>query len=187
MGLLGRIKEFFGRRKEGKKSMKAAKERAAQYLQMSVDDLRGLSDEELFDAISGRTEHHVSAFEKWEDGVSALNDSQKIFYAVNWLDMEVNNGGLCQFFVNSSRLVAPWVSEYMGIIGADAHKKLYDDFMRKNKIDPNDLASFAITDAEEFEKQNERYPFDEYDQAFFDLEPLQTFLTNYAKAHLEDF
>ena len=42
------------------------------------------------------------------------------------LETEVNNGGLCQFFVNSSRIVAPFVSEYMAIVGAF---ELYLDFI----------------------------------------------------------
>ena len=45
----------------------------------------------------------VDGFDAWEEGVNSLNSSQKLFYCVNWLETEVNNGGLCQFFVNSRR------------------------------------------------------------------------------------
>ena len=54
-------------------------------------------------------------------------------YVAAILDMEIQNGGLCQFFVNSSRMVAPIVSEYMSIIGATEHKNLYDTFIEKKK------------------------------------------------------
>jgi len=101
--------------------------------------------------------------------------------------MEVNNGGLCQFFVNSSRMVAPLVSEYMGIIGAADHKKLYDDFTSKYGIDLNDLSSFDIEEAAEFEEQNQRYPFDEYDDAFYDMEPLETYLKKFIRENVKDF
>ncbi len=37
--------------------------------------------------------------------------------------MEVNNGGLCQFFVNSSREFAPDLSAALDAIGALEHKK----------------------------------------------------------------
>ena len=159
----------------------------AVYLQMSVDELRALSDEELFYAIMVRTERKVDGFEDWEEGVNSLNFQQKVFYSVNWLEIEVNNGGLCQFFVNSSRMVAPLVSEYMAVIGADEHKRLYDDFVQQNGIDLCELSSFDVDDLEEFAEQYDRYPFDDYDDAFYEAEPLETYLTKYARENLNDF
>ena len=159
----------------------------AEYLRMSVDELRALSDEELFYAVMVRTERKVDGFENWEEGVNSLNFHQKVFYSVNWLEIEVNNGGLCQFFVNSSRMVAPFVSEYMAVIGADEHKRLYDDFVRQNGIDLCELSSFDVDDLEEFAEQYDRYPFDDYDDAFYEAEPLETYLTKYARENLNDF
>ena len=159
----------------------------AEYLRMSVDELRALSDEELFYAVMVRTERKVDGFEDWEEGVNSLNFQQKVFYSVNWLEIEVNNGGLCQFFVNSSRMVAPFVSEYMAVIGADEHKRLYDDFVQQNGIDLCELSSFDVDDLEEFAEQYDRYPFDDYDDAFYEAEPLETYLTKYAREHLNDF
>ena len=159
----------------------------AEYLRMSVDELRALSDEELFYAVIVRTERKVDGFENWEEGVNSLNFHQKVFYSVNWLEIEVNNGGLCQFFVNSSRMVAPLVSEYMAVIGADEHKRLYDDFVQQNGIDLCDLSSFDVDDLEEFAEQYDRYPFDDYDDAFYEAEPLETYLTKYARENLNDF
>ncbi len=159
----------------------------AAYLQMSVDELRTLSDEELFYAVMVRTERKVDGFEDWEEGVNSLNFYQKVFYSVNWLEIEVNNGGLCQFFVNSSRMVAPFVSEYMAVIGADEHKRLYDDFVQQNGIDLCELSSFDVDDLEEFAEQYDRYPFDDYDDAFYEAEPLETYLTKYARENLNYF
>ena len=159
----------------------------AVYLQMSVDELRALSDEELFYAVMVRTERKVDSFEDWDEGVNSLNFHQKVFYSVNWLEIEVNNGGLCQFFVNSSRMVAPLVSEYMAVIGADEHKRLYDDFVQQNGIDLCELSSFDVDDLEEFAEQYDRYPFDDYDDAFYEAEPLETYLTKYARENLNDF
>jgi hypothetical protein len=187
MGLFGSIKEIFRLHKVLKESIKEAKEKEALYLNMSHEEMANLSDDELFDAVLTRTETKVDAFEEWEDGVNALNNSQKIFYAVNWLEIEVNNGGLCQFFVNSSRMVAPYVSEYMGIIGAIEHKNLFDKFVNENNIDLTDLSSFDVEEADEFEEQTERYPFDDYDDAFYDMESLETYLKKFAREHLQDF
>ena len=119
MGLFSAIKNMIKFRKELKKSIEEAKENEKRYLEMTVEELSALSDDELFEAVTARTESKVDSFDEWECGVNSLNPSQKIFYSVNWLEMEVNNGGLCQFFVNSSRMVAPLVSEYMGIILTD--------------------------------------------------------------------
>lgn len=187
MGLFSMIKDGFRFQKELRKSIKEAREAQKRYPGMTTEELSALSDDELFEAATVRTENKVGSFEEWEDGVNALNPSQKIFYSVSWLETEVNNGGLCQFFVNSSRMVAPLVSEYMGIIGAADHKKLFDDFISGNNIDLNDLSYFDMEDVEEFEEQNQRYPFAEYDNAFYNTEPLETFLKAFIRENIKDF
>lgn len=187
MGLFKAMKEMIRFRKELKKALSEENTQNERFLAMTTDELSNLTDDELFDAVLVRTEHKVDQYEQWEDGVNALNPNQKIFYSVNWLETEVNNGGLCQFFVNSSRMVAPFVSAYMGIIGADAHKKLFDGFVAKNEIDLTDLSSFDTDDADAFEAQTQRYPFDDYDDAFYEMEPLETYLKKFTRDHLSDF
>lgn len=162
-------------------------EKTKKYLALTADELREIPDDELFDAVLCRTEHIVDGFDDMTEGINALNESQRILYSVNYLEIEVNNGGLCQFFVNSSRVVAPYVSEYLGIIGADEHKKLYDGFVSANKIDLNDLSSFEIGSVRDYEKQTKRYPFDDFDNAYYELRSLEEYLTVFAKAHIEDF
>lgn len=111
-------------------------------------------------------------------------------------DMEVNNGGLCQYFVNSSRAGAPRLSEFLKEINAKKHKKLFDDFIRKNKIDVNDLDNFIIEHEEaelgkissvsDDEKYYEKYksnPFDDFDSEFYNLyreENLEDLIKEYA-------
>ena len=187
MGLFSSIKQAIALRKQLKASFKEQTEKEAAYLQMSNSELSQLSDDELFSAVWARTENIVSSKEDLSEGFLSLNEKQRIFYAVNYLEMEVNNGGLCQFFVNSSRIVAPFVSEYMGIIGATEHKKLYDTFVEKHKINTQDLSSFDCENVEVFQSQYGRYPFDEYDDAFCELEPLQTYLTQFIKENIEEF
>ncbi len=157
------------------------------YIKMSVSELSQLSDDELFTAVWTRTENIVSYNEDLLEGFNSLNEEQRVFYAVNYLEMEVNNGGLCQFFVNSSRMVAPLVSEYMGIIGATEHKELYDVFIEKYQIKTYDLSSFDCETAEAFQSQHERYPFDEFDDAFYRLEPLQNYLISFIKKNIAKF
>lgn len=183
MGLFSFIKQAIAFRK----SFKEQAQRDAAYLQMSTEELATLPDDEMFSAVWIRTENIVSSKEDLLEGFNSLNDQQRVFYAVNYLEMEVNNGGLCQFFVNSSRMVAPIVSEYMGIIGAIEHKKLYNAFIEKHQINTNDLSLFDSDTIEVFQSQYERYPFDEYDDAFYELEPLQNHLISYVKKHIEKF
>ncbi|MBR5453625.1 MAG: DUF4375 domain-containing protein [Clostridia bacterium] len=181
------IKEMIGFRKALKRSIKEQKERESNYLRMSTEELAALSDDELFDAVLTRTEKIISDYEDIKDGFDAFNNEQRIFYGVSYLEAEVNNGGLCQFFVNSSRIVAPFVSGYMEIIGAAEHKNLYDAFIAKHRINVNELSSFDSETSEEFVAQYERYPFDDYDDAFYELEPLQNCLIPFIKKHIDKF
>jgi hypothetical protein len=187
MGLFGAIKAFFALRKNLAKELEEIREREARYPVMTTDELAALDDEELFEAVNVRTENKVDSFEELTEGFHSLNASQKVFYALNWLEMEVNNGGLCQFFVNSSRVAAPFVSEYMGVVGADAHKKLFDEFIKKSNINVTELSFFDIEKIEEFEEKAESYPFDDYDEAYYEMEPLQTYLQKYIREHVADF
>lgn len=180
MGIFGLIKSIVVSAKEERKKGKL-------YLNMSKEDMASLSDEDLFEAAVIRTDNKVDGFDDIEEGFRSLNDSQKVLYVLNYFEAEVNNGGLCQFFVNQSRALAPYVSEYMGVVGAEEHKKLFDDFVSENKIDLTDLSSFIIYSVKDFDVQNQRYPFDEYDDAFYDLEPIEAFLEKYVREHSEDF
>ncbi len=157
------------------------------YLQMTTEELRQLPDEKLFYAVVVRIDDKVDAFDNIKDGINSLNEKERIVYAVNYFEMEVNNGGICQFFVNTSRVVAPLVSEYMGIIGAGEHKKLYDDFISQNSIDVSDLSSFDSETAEDFSAQYQRYPFNDYDNKFYKMATLESYLTAFIKSNIEYF
>lgn len=151
MGLFGFIKSV---RNEMKK--------LELYKKMTVEELKELSEEDLRDALSERliAEEDKNA---WEVNVCLVGfkGAKRIYYIVNYFDMEVQNGGLCQFFVNSSRDVAPYVIECLNTIGAINYKKLLSDFIEEHNINLQDLNSFMIEDVEEYEAQTERYPFDD--------------------------
>ena len=181
--MAGFFKRFFALFRPVKKAKKDQK----LYLAMSSDELKSLSDDELFSAVLDRTESKVDKYENISDGVKSLSGVQRIFYVSSYYEMEVMNGGLCQFFVNSSREVAPELSECLDAIGADEHKKLFDSFIKDNNIDVHDLSSFIIDDVSKFEAQNNRYPFDEFDNAFYELKPIQDLLIPYIKEHISEF
>lgn len=157
------------------------------YVSMPEGSLTELPDDELIFAATARADSVINKYTEFADGLKDLNDEQRLVYALNSLEMEVNNGGLCQFFVNSSRAFANAVSEYMEIVGAEEHRALYDGFVSKYEIDLEDLSSFDSDTSEEFIMQYERYPFDEYDDAFYQLAPLETYLIPYIKANIDRF
>ena len=101
------------------------------------------------------------------------------------LNSEVNNGGLCQFFVNSSRAFAPFVSESLFAVGADKTKELFDNFISENNIDLKDLNSFIITDLSEFAEQNQRYPFDDFDNKYYEIGEINHLLIKYARENID--
>lgn len=160
---------------------------AKRYVNMSVEEFSSLPDEKLLEAAVARAEKKVYECEDMIEGISLLNEAQKILFCINCFDMEIQNGGLCQFFVNPSCVMAPFVSEYLEAIGANDHKKLFDDFVAQNQIDLTDLSSFEIDDVSEYESQTERYPFDDFDDAYCDLEPLENFLKAYVKKQITEF
>ena len=156
------------------------------YRKMTLQELERLSDDELFEAIAARMQGIADAKESLADVLYGFNDSQLAFFSGMWYEGEVNNGGLCQFFVNSSSVIAPIISDVLRIIGAEDHEKLYSEFIRSNGIDVKDLSSFKIQAAEEFATQEKRYPFDAFDFAFYQMKPVQHYLTVFARAHLSE-
>ena len=63
--------------------------------QMTMEDLAALSDEELSEALTVRMldeEGNMSA----DECLEVFQGAKRIFYIVNYFDMEIQNGGLCQ-------------------------------------------------------------------------------------------
>lgn len=76
------------------------------------------------------------------------------------------------------------------MIGALQYEKLFREFTEKHKIDLNELTSFEIDEVEEYEEQMEKYPFEEFDDLYYELdenEPLEELLIKYVKLHIEEF
>ncbi len=144
------------------------------------EDILALDDGDFFDAIECVCEDAVFDIKD-----STINEEQKFVYSLIKLEAEVNNGGLCQFFVNSSRECAPYVSKALEVIGATSLKELYDNFINSNNIDVNDLSSFKISGIEDFEKQTQRYDFESFDDKFYEDENLHSQIIEYSRNNLE--
>lgn len=164
-------------------------QRRQRYAQMTTEELKALPDHELVTAVQERAERHVDSFgmERVEQraGYLDLSDPQRTAYTLYWYENEVMNGGLCQFLTNSSRMVAPYVSQALQAVGAEEHRKLFDDFIRRHEIDLDDLSSIASEDEEEAEEQ-QQYPYEEFDTPFYELETLERYVVDYLKAHMDE-
>lgn len=117
-----------------------------------------------------------------DDDISQLDENEKIFYVLYYFNAEWQNGGLCQFFVNSSKRYAPLISEYLEIVGALEHKKIFDNFIKDNNINLYDLSFFTHDENTEYQDLCNAYPFDEFDDAFYDLGELDDYLEAFMKA-----
>lgn len=151
---------------------------------ITLSEAAALSDEELTVCVSCRLED-VDYSE-----LAALPEPARFLCALNAYQAEVNNGGLCQYFVNSSRDTAPYLEKALSAVGAERHWEQFHDFMESNRIDVNDLSDFILEDIDEFEEKCELYAFDEFDTAFYELEAeesLEALSAAYIRNHLSDF
>ena len=114
-----------------------------------------------------------------DDDLELLTHKEQVFFVLSIYDMEINNGGLCQFFVNSSRAYAKLVIPSLKELGALEHLKLYQDFIQVNKVDLDNLEIFDMDDLEEFAEKNRLYPFDEFDDNYYNLKPLCDYLEEF--------
>lgn len=186
MGIFRRMKNCVTTLRDLKKLAAEAEECRPTADKLTTAEMKALPDDVLLETVWERVEKRLADYEEPEERLRALNEPQRVVWVLWMLDMEVNNGGLCQFFVNSSRAAASWVSDCMALVGADEHRQLYDDFVARNQLDLTDLSSFDVRRVSDYKKQCQRLPFDEYDEHFYRLEPLEMYLKPYIRAHLEE-
>ena len=151
------------------------------------EKLLELPDDQLFEAVYF---YNLDLVESYPDEVNALSQispERRVAYILSIFDMELQNGGMCQFFVNSSRFLAPYIDECLQAVGAEEHRKLFVKFVADNQIDLYNLDSFRISRVEEYTAQAKRYDFDAFDNSFFELSPLQDFIVAYIKANISEF
>ena len=178
---------FISLLKEVRNSVKEMKEREQKYIAMSTEELSALNDEELFSAISDRVDDEIYYSDDVESALANANKQKQIFYTAYWYEAEVNNGGLCQYFANSSRATAPYLSEALEIIGAIKHKEHFDKFIDDNNIDVNDLSMFECEDVDEFEEKTKIFDFDKFDEKFYELGSIEEYLVKYARENIDKF
>ena len=151
------------------------------------EDLLNLSDARLYEQVYIQTLDLVWSYEDEETALASMSDACRTVYVLSIFDMEIQNGGLCQFFVNPSRLLAPYVDECLETVQAYDHQALFSEFVTDNQIDLTHLESFAADNVGEYAEQAKCYDFDAFDRAYVALTPLQNSIVTYIKAHIEEF
>ncbi len=149
--------------------------------------LQELSDDQLYETVYLETLDLVYSFPSEQTALKKMPAERRVFYIVSMYDMEVQNGGLCQFFTNSTRVLVPALEECLEAVGATDHQALFADFIQENEIDLNDLSSFAAHSTSDYIEQTQRFDYDTFDNSFSELPPLSDALVAYIRAHLEVF
>ncbi len=90
---------------------------------------------------------------------------ERSLYIVLILDMEIQNGGLAQFFWNNGSVYASLVPDALEEIGLEDIKKLYEDFIRDNGITMEEIDALRETDPTMTEIYD-RHPFDDFDYEY---------------------
>lgn len=147
---------------------------------MSREKLLSLDDEAFFEAMMLRCMDQPDGIRDF-----SATEEQKTYYTLMSLLLEVENGGLCQFFVNTSGECAPFVSEALAQVGASEIKKRYDDFIADNQIDVNDLSFFQTEGRRNYEALTDMFDFDSFDDAFYEDENLYQIIIDYTRENLD--
>ena len=155
--------------------------------QLHGEELLALSDEDLFEAVYFQNLGIAEEAEDEDKELEQFAGVRRTVYILSTFDAEIQNGGLCQFFVNSSRVVAPYVSEALKVINATKHLALFDQFITTNNLDVSDLDSFKVFSKRGYIRQTKRFDFDSFDDQYYELTPLQDYIVAYIKANISEF
>ena len=128
---------------------------------------KGKSLDELYDELCKKA---YNADIK-DDDISLLDEREKVFFVLYTFHLELDNGGIKQFFENSSRVYAPLISEYLEIVKATKHKRLFDEFVSSNNLDLYDSTKWVDTVIMDV--------YDTFDDEFYKLSELEVHLEVY--------
>ncbi len=145
-------------------------------------DYNSMNDEELYDALYTKILITDMKDKDVLEYYNELNGTKRVFYVISYMDMEIQNGGICQFFENSSGDLSDYVIENLEIIGANEYAELYSQF-----ISANDLSQ--IDSDEDYETLDKIYHFDDFDNQYYELyekNPLDQILISYMRNHLDE-
>jgi hypothetical protein len=157
---------------------------------MTGEQLCKLSDESLVTTIIERIDFNNKNKSTENEKLAALNNTERITYTAAWFDWEVQNGGLYQYFSNSSRYTAPYLSETLKSIGANQIETCFKNFITKYNVELANMDDFHAKSVEEYTLKEKLYPYDEFNKKFVELyekENILTLTAKYIRDHISDF
>ena len=140
--------------------------------------------ENLYLALTSRT--NGPADEEFE----ALPEEMKDLFITSVLDMEIQNGGLCQFLVNYGSECARRAADSLRAIGFHEMADAYERFVGEQGIKLTSLQGFHSETAEQFSALYRMYPFEQFDEVYMKLRRKLKFektVLDYANTHPEAF
>lgn len=148
-------------------------ENEIKYVPLDLSDFSKLSDDELYD------EMPTFVF-----GADELNEKQHIALVTYEFEMEFANGGVSQYFGNTSGEHIDELCNCLRIIGAENYAKKCEDFINKYNIKSSDFIKAH------HKKIESMYPYNELEDAimhFYYDDPLSKYLVDYVRANEVDF
>ena len=146
------------------------------YTEMSKEELLALDDDDFYFAIRRLN------FEKLFSINDCRNRTHRTYYIVMSFIGEVYNGGVSQFFFNSSRECAPFVSNALKEIGSIKTKNTFDELVESAQIPLNDFDALQELDDDEIIQEK----MDAFDESFYEEEDASDCILAYAKMHIDD-
>ena len=109
--------------------------------------------------------------EAFEAQYRASPEASRTLFAAHWCQSEVRNGGFEQFFSNSTGVLAPEAVEAFKVIGMPKTARVVETAMTvfgsrypRDRGEREAIMESAFTSCDD-----ESYPFEEFDEEFFDL------------------
>ncbi|MCD7757131.1 MAG: DMP19 family protein [Clostridiales bacterium] len=178
VGLLQSLKAGWTFFKELQTIEKEAQEAKARWRKTTAQEAAALSDEELWACVTARL----------DDDALNIPGAGRTLYTAYLFDLEVQNGGLCQYFDNCPESV-PYLEDALAALGAEPYRVLFHDVVTKQGVDVNQVGSSGTAQMVHCGEQCEQCPLDAFGSAYYDLyskTPLEALCVRYARAHLQE-
>ena len=125
----------------------------------TAEELSALNDEDLVMTVYARQE---AAIDDDPERLDELSPAGQAVYVVYCFDLEAQNGGLSQFFTNSSGVLYPRVAASLRAVGADWAADLLEETCGGLDLGSDPGETVMEMDDEELE------PLDAFDHAYYD-------------------
>ena len=97
----------------------------------------------------------------------AFTEREQCCYSLMLLEQEIENGGVLQFFTNSSRRTAQNVGRAFQLIQCPEMYQGWEQLIRTNHIDPTNLSPFFCDTIQDYMQLAKAYDFSSFEELFY--------------------